>query len=52
MSEKETLKKKIQARNGHRLVVRKNVAKARELLPPRGQNLPPEQQSKLESIKQ
>ena len=34
MAEKEAQRKRIMVRNGHRLVLRNNISKARELLPP------------------
>ena len=51
MAEKEQLRKKILSRNGHRLVVRKTVAKAREIVLPLKQLTPVELQAPLESIR-
>ena len=51
MAEKELLKKKIQARNGHRLVVRKTITKAREIVPPPKEITPIELRPQLESLK-
>ena len=51
MADKEALKKKLQARNGHRLVARKTIGKAKDLLPPFDQETPLELKPKLETLK-
>ncbi len=46
----ETLKKKTQTRNRHRLVVSNTIAKSKEFLPPVGTEAPAEIKPKLESF--
>ena len=49
MSEKEALKKKTLSRNGHRLVVSNTIAKAKEILPPPGEEAAAEIKTKLKA---
>ena len=51
MAEKELHRKRVLTRNGHRLVLRNNINKAKELLPPSGAELNVELKPKLEAIR-
>ena len=51
MAEKEQLKKRIQTRNGHRLVVRNSIAKARDAVTALNSNPSVDLQTQLESIR-
>ena len=53
MSEQEALRKTLQKRSGHRLVVKKTITKAKELLPPIEENrvATPAVTVKLESLR-
>ena len=52
MAEQEALKKKIKKRNGHRLVIKNTIAKAKELLPPPDEDTAPRAvRVKLDSLR-
>ena len=51
MAEREAQRKRILIRNGHRLVLRNNISKARELLPQPKAEITEEARLKLEAIK-
>ena len=51
MAEKEAQRKRIMVRNGHRLVLRNNISKARELLPPPTAEISEDVRTKLEAKK-
>ena len=49
MSEKEALKKQTLSRTGHRLVVSNTIARAKEILPPTGEEAAAEIKTKLKA---
>ena len=50
MEEQEALKKKIKKRNGHQLVIKNTIAKAKELLPPPDEDTAPHAVTQLRPV--